>query len=226
MINGVHLFWSWEGGMSAEAQGAAGSQQLSLGVDVERLQKQHDIASDLPADNAEGHHRARPQVFHFHPPPWKNENRTVFSHCCETYVSEAKTSDELFRHLFRQITISPSKENLFWAKTALLLRCAIPLFLGFAAALDSPEWLRWDQCCTHHWWWIITRLLLCVYTLPRCVGPEDFTGWPPELVSTWSTASFITRFSRNGRWILHAPQVYCQIPVSSNSLSITTEADK
>lgn len=55
--------------MSAEAQGAAGSQQLSLGVDVERLQKQHDIASDLPADNAEGHHRARPQVFHFHPPP-------------------------------------------------------------------------------------------------------------------------------------------------------------
>lgn len=36
--------------MSAEAQGAAGSQQLSLGVDVERLQKQHDIGSDLPAD--------------------------------------------------------------------------------------------------------------------------------------------------------------------------------
>lgn len=50
MINGVHLFWRWEGGMTAEAQGAAGSQQLSLGVDVERLQEQNGSGSDLPTD--------------------------------------------------------------------------------------------------------------------------------------------------------------------------------
>lgn len=36
--------------MTAEAQGTAGSQQLSLGVDVERLQEQRDSGSNLPAD--------------------------------------------------------------------------------------------------------------------------------------------------------------------------------
>lgn len=36
--------------MTAEAQGAAGSQQLSLGVDVERLQEQNGSGSDLPTD--------------------------------------------------------------------------------------------------------------------------------------------------------------------------------
>lgn len=49
-INGVHLFRRWEGGMTTEAQGAARSQQLSLGVDGERLQGQRDSGIDLPTD--------------------------------------------------------------------------------------------------------------------------------------------------------------------------------
>lgn len=89
MINGVDLFWSWEGGMTAEAQVAAGSQQLSLGVDVERLQEQQDSGSDLPTDMQKD--KTEPDLRFFistlHPPPWKNENRSVFSCCCETYVS-------------------------------------------------------------------------------------------------------------------------------------------
>lgn len=124
--------------MSAEAQGAAGSQQLSLGVDVERLQKQHDIGSDLPADMQKAITEPDLRFFISILHPEKIKIELSFPIGVRLTYQLGKTSDKLFRHLFRQITISPSKENLFRAKTALLLQCAIPLFLGFAAALDSP----------------------------------------------------------------------------------------
>lgn len=63
---------------------------------------------------AEGHHRARPQVSHFHPEKMKTD--VSYPLVVRLMYQWGNSSDKIFRHLFRQITISPSKENLFWAK--------------------------------------------------------------------------------------------------------------
>lgn len=98
--------------MTAEAQGAAGSQQLSLGVDVERLQEQHDSGSDLPTDMQKDITEPDLRFFISTLDPKKKKTEVYCPLIVRFMYQWGKSSDTVFKHLFRQITISPSKENL------------------------------------------------------------------------------------------------------------------
>lgn len=204
MINEVDLFWSREGGMTAKAQGAAGTQQLPFGADVGRLQEQHDGRSYMPAGMQKAITEPDLGFVTSSPPPWENTNKSLsFPNTVRFTHQLDDSSDKIFRHLFRQITTSPSKENLSQAKTTLLLQWAIPLCPGFAAASDSPWWLCWDVHCMHHWWWIITWPVTKLLRLPpMCVHPPQiyWTGGFHRM-ATWPCFHLIPcRFGHQIQW--------------------------
>lgn len=84
-----------------------------LGVDVERLQEQHNSGSDLPGDMQKDITEPDLRFFTYSLHPEKMKTEVSFPLVVRLMYQWGKSSDKVFRHLFRQITISSSKENLF-----------------------------------------------------------------------------------------------------------------
>lgn len=107
--------------MVAEAQGAVRSQQLPFGADMGRLQEQHNDRSDLPAGMQRATTEPDLEFLTSSPSPRENANKSLsFPMAVRLTHQLDDSSDKIFRHLFRQITTSPSKESLSPAKTPLL----------------------------------------------------------------------------------------------------------
>lgn len=124
--------------MTAETQGAAGSQQLYLGIDVERVQDQHDSGSDLPIDMQKDITEPNLRLFISTLYPEKMKTELSYPLVVRLMYQWGKSSDKVFRHLFRQITISPSKENLFWAKTLWDTAMCNSFVPGVCSSLGLP----------------------------------------------------------------------------------------
>lgn len=112
-----------------------------------RLQEQQDNGSDLPTGMQKAMTETDLRFLTSSPPPWENTNKSLsFPMAVRLTHQLDDSSDKIFRHLFRQITTSPSKENLSWAKAPSLLQWAIPSCLGTWTLHDGCAGIR--AACT------------------------------------------------------------------------------
>lgn len=185
---------------------------------------------------AEGHHRARPRVCHFQPSALrKHKQKSLVSYGCDTHQLD-DSSDKIFRYLFRQITTSPSKENLSPGKDPITasrsdsfmpgvrgsLRLSVMVVLG--SVLHAPLVLN-NSLTSHQTLQTDPYAYTLWDVLDQRISQDDhLTLLPLDPQQVWSLAS-----AEGGDEPSVLPGVFCLIPVSSNCnslLCITIEADK